>query len=115
MVWLAISSKETILNVVRKAIAYGNMVLHQCSVKGCHSTSNDDNLEVGAGGHLFPIPTEVIGNLQLERKWIELIKVRFQQINRRHTRKNDISSITHYFLRFIFHNYSHFRAVEVVI
>ena len=101
MVWLAINPKETILNIVEVAIAYGNMVLHQCSVKGCHSTSNDGNLEVGAGGHLFPIPTEVIGNLQLERKWIELIKVRFQQINRRHTSKNNISCIMHYLLRFI--------------
>lgn len=51
------------------------MVLNQCIVKGCHSTSSGANLEVGSGGHLHPIPTQVIGDVQLERKWIELTKV----------------------------------------
>ena len=55
------------------------MVLHQCSVKGCHSSSNDEKLEVGGGGgQLYPIPSEVIDDLQLQKKWIELIKVRCQ-------------------------------------
>jgi hypothetical protein len=52
-----------------------NMVLNQCIVKGCHSTSSVENLQVGCGGHLHPIPTEVTQDLQLEKKWIELVKV----------------------------------------
>ena len=53
-----------------------NMVLNQCIVKGCHSTSSVENLQVGStGGHLHPIPAEVTQDVQLEKKWIELVKV----------------------------------------
>ena len=52
------------------------MVLNQCMVKGCHSSSSTDSLEVGSsGGHLQPVPKEVIENVAIEKKWIELIKV----------------------------------------
>ena len=54
------------------------MVLNQCIVKGCHSSSSDSNLEAGSGGHLHPIPPHVIEDTQLERKWIELTKVRIK-------------------------------------
>lgn len=52
------------------------MVLNQCMVKGCHSSSSTDSLEVGSsGGHLQAVPKEVIENVAIEKKWIELIKV----------------------------------------
>ena len=52
------------------------MVLNQCMVKGCHSSSSSDSLEVGSsGGYLQPVPKEVIENVAIEKKWIELIKV----------------------------------------
>ena len=51
------------------------MVLNQCIVKGCHSTSSVENLQVGCGGHLHPIPAEVTQDSLLEKKWIELVKV----------------------------------------
>ena len=51
------------------------MVLNQCIVKGCHSTSSGENLQVGCGGHLHPIPAEVTQDLQLQKKWIDLVKV----------------------------------------
>ena len=51
------------------------MVLNQCIVKGCHSSSSEASLEVGSGGHLHPVPKEVIGDVALERKWVELTKV----------------------------------------
>ena len=52
------------------------MVLNQCMVKGCHSSSSTESLEVGSsGGYLQPVPKEVIENVAIEKKWIELIKV----------------------------------------
>ena len=51
------------------------MVLNQCMVKGCHSSSSTESLEVGSsGGYLQPVPKEVIENVAIEKKWIELIK-----------------------------------------
>ena len=56
------------------------MVLNQCIVKGCHSSSNEDKQGRGTGGHLHPIPQFVLDDVQEEKKWIELVKVRLYMI-----------------------------------